>query len=150
MKRIVLNLTYPQYRERNEIYEAIGYKQVCYVEKEKKIKVTYEVDDTDPHYRELRRYVRKLYSKGPSFYPIILMVIVTFVFLSIFVVFLIRDKKEFDLLTNALAYLLPAGFFLLLNVLYTFYYYNRMKRIILSRPTDKQMILIQINEIKNK
>ena len=150
MKRKVMNMSYPKYRERNDIYLAAGYKKISSVEKETKVKVVYEIDDKDPHYRDLKRYLRNLYSKGPSFYPIFILALIVFVFLSVYAILLVRDKKDFDVLQNVLNYILPASLFLGLDVLYIIFYYYRNKSIILSRPTSREDIFKEIEKIKNK
>ena len=150
MKRKVMTLSYPQYRERNDIYLAAGYKLVSTVEKETKVKVTYEIDDKDPHYHELKHYLRNLYSKGPSFYPIIFFALVAFVFLSVYAILLARDRKSFDVLQNVLNYILPAAIFMFVDVLYIVFYYYRNKSIILSHPNSREDIFKEIEKIKNK
>ena len=108
MIRRKIKMTIPQYRERKEIYESIGYKEISYYEKGIYAYVTHEIDETEPHYAEFRQFEKNMYVKGPSFAPILLLVIVAFVFLSVFVILFAKQKSEFDLVTNALSFLLPA------------------------------------------
>ena len=107
-------------------------------------------DDKDPHYHEIKHYLRNLYSKGPSFYPIIFFALVAFVFLSVYAILLARDRKSFDVLQNVLNYILPAGIFMFLDVLYIIFYYYRNKSIILSHPNSREDIFKEIEKIKNK
>ncbi len=145
-----VKLTIPQYRERREIFEALGYKEVSCIEKGIYAHVKYEIDENQPHYQELRQFERTLFKKGPSFAPIILLVVIAFVLLSIFVILLAQQKSNFDLVTNAVSFLLPAFTCLLLDVIYTYFYFTINKRIIERGPQSKQDILKNIEIIKSK
>ncbi len=145
-----LKMTIPQYRERKEVYEALGYKEVAYKEKSFYAYVTLENDESDPHNQELKRFERTIYRRGPIFTPIILLVVISFVLLSIFVILLAQQKGDFDLVSNAVSFLLPAFMCLLLDVIYTYFYFTIHKRLIDQGQPDKEHILNKINEIKNK
>ena len=105
MIQIKKKLTLPEYRERQEVYKTLGYKEVNAVEKGYHVIVTYEVDETDKHYSAIRHLEKKLYRKGPSFLPVILFVGLAFVLLS-------------DFFSFSLAFV------------YTYLYFNINKRII--------------------
>lgn len=144
-------LTLPEYRERKEVYETLGYKEVDAVEKGYKIIVTYEVDETDKHYSAIRHLEKKLYRKGPSFLPVILFVGLSFVLLSIFVIlFIVNGREKFNLLSNALGFLIPAFASLALAVIYTYLYFNINKRILEESPYLKANLSSIVNSIKNK
>ena len=144
-------LTLPEYRERKEVYETLGYKEIKVEEiNDFKVCVTYEIDNEDPYYPTLRRLERKLYRKGPLFFPVILMVLISFGLLSTFVIILARDGDNFDLVSNALAFLLPAFIVLALDVLYTFFYFSINKKIMEESPLSKEDITSIVNKIKNK
>ena len=144
-------MTLPEYRERKEIYEALGYKEVK-VENisELKVCVTYEVDETDECYPTIRKLDRQLYRKGPLFFPVIIGIVICFVLLSIFVVLLAKEGKEFDLVANSLAFLLPAFTTLLFVVIYTFLYFSINKKIIEQAPLNREDITSIVNKIRNK
>ena len=146
-----IRLTIPQYREREDIFKALGYKEIRYVEKGYHAYATLEIDETEPHYNELRRFERTLFAKGPSFAPILLLVVVAFSLLSVFVILFAQQKGKFDLLSNALAFLLPAFICLFLDVIYTYFYFTINKRIIEKGGyLTKTQIIEKINQIKNK
>lgn len=151
MITIKKKMTLPVYRERKEIYEALGYKEVKVEEiSEFKVRVTYEVDETDECYPTIRKLERKLYRKGPPFSPVILMVVGAFVLLSIFVVLFVKEGEKFDLVSNALAFLLPAFALLAADVVYTFFYFSLNKKIIEEAPLNKEDITSIMNKIRNK
>ena len=151
MITIKKKLTLPEYRERKQVYEILGYKEVKVEEiNEFKVCVTYEVDNEDPYYPTIRRLERKLYRKGPLFSPVIFMVLISFGLLSTFVVLLAKEGENFDLLTNSLAFLLPAFIVLALDVLYTIFYFSMNKRIIEESPLSKEDITSIVNRIRNK
>lgn len=145
-----VKLTIPQYRERKEIFEALGYKEVSCIEKGIYAHVKYEIDENQPHYQELRQFEKTLFKKGPTFAPIILLVVVAFVFLSVFVILLAQQKSDFDLVANAVSFLLPAFICLLLDVIYTYFYFTINKRIIERGPQSKADILKTIAIIKGE
>ena len=150
MIRIKKKLTLPEYRERKEVYELLGYKEISLEEKGYKVIVTYEIDETDKHYSAIRHLEKKLYRKGPSFLPVILFVGIAFLLLSLFVIFMAFKKDAFDLVSNALGFLLPAFVSLALAVIYTYLYFNINKRIIEESPYLKANLSSIVNSIKNK
>ena len=151
MITIKKKLTLPEYRERKEVYETLGYKEIS-VEpvSDLYVRVTYEVDNEDPYYPTIRRLERKLYRKGPLFFPVILMVLISFGLLSTFVVLLAKEGENFDLLSNSLAFLLPAFIVLALDVLYTLFYFSMNKKIMEESPLSKEDITSIVNRIRNK
>lgn len=150
MIRVKKKLTLPEYRERKEVYELLGYKELSLEEKGYKVIVTYEIDETDKHYSAIRHLEKKLYRKGPSFLPVILFVGVAFLLLSLFVIFMAVKRDQFDLLSNALGFLIPAFVSLALAVIYTYLYFNINKRIIEESPYLKANLSSIVNSIKNK
>ena len=150
MIRVKKKLTLPEYRERKEVYELLGYKEVSLEEKGYKVIVTYEIDETDKHYSAIRHLEKKLYRKGPSFLPVILFVGIAFLLLSLFVIFMAVKRDQFDLLSNALGFLIPAFVSLALAVIYTYLYFNINKRIIEESPYLKANLSSIVNSIKNK
>lgn len=150
MIRVKKKLTLPEYRERKEVYELLGYKEVSLEEKGYKVIVTYEIDETDKHYSAIRHLEKKLYRKGPSFLPVILFVGIAFLLLSLFVIFMAFKKDAFDLVSNALGFLLPAFVSLAFAVIYTYLYFNINKRIIEESPYLKANLSSIVNSIKNK
>ena len=151
MITIKKKLTLPEYRERKEVYETLGYKEIS-VEpvSDLYVRVTYEVDNEDPYYPTIRRLEKKLYRKGPLFFPVILMVLISFGLLSTFVVLLAKEGENFDLLSNSLALLLPAFIVLALDVLYTLFYFSMNKKIMEESPLSKEDITSIVNRIRNK
>lgn len=150
MIKVKKKLTLPEYRERKEVYELLGYKEISLEEKGYKVIVTYEIDETDKHYSAIRHLEKKLYRKGPSFLPVILFVGIAFLLLSLFVIFMAFKKDAFDLVSNALGFLLPAFVSLALAVVYTYLYFNINKRIIEESPYLKANLPSIVNSIKNK
>lgn len=150
MLRRKIKLTIPQYRERKAIFDALGYKEVAYVEKKYYAHVTQAIDETDPKYPELRKFEKTLYVKGPTFLPIILLVILAFVLLTVFVILFAEERGNFDLVSRALEFLLPAFLCMLLDVIYTYFYFTINKRIIDQGLPNKTEILNEIERIKNK
>lgn len=151
MVRKKVKITIPQYRERKEIFEALGYKEVSYREKGIYSYVELEIDENEPHYAELMSFERGLYRRGPTFLPIIILVILAFALLSVFVIRLAQARGgEFDLIVNALSFLLPAFTLLLLDVIYTYFYYSVNKKILDRGVPNKQAILESIEEIKKR
>lgn len=150
MIQVVKKLTLPEYRERKEVYAILGYKEVSVEEKGYKVYVTYEIDETDKHYSAIKHLERKLYRRGPSFLPVILFVGIAFILLSIFVIFMAVKRDQFDLLSNALGFLIPAFVSLALAVVYTYLYFNINKRIIEESPYLKANLSSIVNSIKNK
>ena len=151
MITIKKKLTLPEYRERKEIYETLGYKEIKVEEiSDIKVRVTYEVDNEDPCYPTIRRLERKLYRQGPPFWPVIIMVLIAFALLSTFVVLLAKEGEKFNLLANSLAFLLPAFTVLALDVLYTIFYFSINKKIIEESPIYKSDIASIVQKIRNK
>jgi len=150
MIRKKIKLTIPQYRERKEVFAALGYKEISCVEKGIYTHLTMEIDDTEPHYKELRKFEKTLYRKGPTFVPIILLVVGAFILLSIFVILLAQQKSNFNLTSNAIAFLLPAFTLLFADVIYTYLYFFFNRRIIEARYKTKEEILKNIELIKQK
>ena len=145
--------TIPEYREKKEIYEALGFKEKKVTEKGLYAYVFFKLNEKDPHYTELRKLEKDIYRKGPPFFPIILFVVAAFVFLSTFVIILaqsLKTDKNFDLLTNALSYLLPAFIFLGASAVYSYFYFMINKKIIEKGTTTKEEIMQIINKIKEK
>ena len=143
-------MTIPEYRERQKMYELLGYKEVKVENKDYKTVVTLEIDETDKHYPELMRVERRLFRKGPPFFPVMIFVALSFVFLSVFVIILARDGDHFDLVTNALSYLLPAFTTLALAVVYTILYFHINKKIIDETPELVNNLDIIVEEIRKK
>ena len=151
MVKIKKKMTLPEYRERKEIYEALGYKEVNVEEiSEYKVRVIYEVDDNDPCYPTIRKLERRLYRIGPPFSPVIIMVVAAFALLSTFVVLLAKEGEKFNLLDNSLAFLLPAFALLAADVIYTFFYFSINKKIIEEAPLNTEDITSIVNKIRNK
>ena len=150
MIQIKKKLTLPEYRERQEVYKILGYKEISAVEKGYHIIVTYEVDETDKHYSAIRHLEKKLYRKGPSFLPVILFVGIAFILLSVFVILMAVQGEQFNLLSNALGFLIPAFASLALAVVYTYLYFNINKRIIEESPYLKANLSSIVDSIKNK
>ena len=144
-----IKITIPKYRERREIFEALGYKEVGYIEKGINAYVTLTIDENEKHYHELRQFEKKLFRKGPPFTPIILLVSIAFTLLSVFVVLFAQQGKEFKLVPNAISFLLPAFLCLFVDVIYTYFYFTINKRIIEEGGyRTKAQILEEIKRIK--
>ncbi len=150
MITIKKKLTLPEYRERKEVYKTLGYKEISMVEKGYHAIVTYEIDETDKHYPAIRHLEKKLYRKGPSFLPVILFVSVSFLFLSLFVIFYAVQGNQFNLIANAVGFLLPAFVSLALAVIYSYLYISINKRIIEESPYLKENLSSIVESIKNK
>ena len=144
--------TIPEYREKKAIYEVLGYQELSYQEKGINCIVKMQIDEKETNYHELRKLEHEIYPKGPSFAPIILLVIVAFVFISVFVIMLgrsVRDGTSFDLIDNFLEFLLPAFIILFLDVVYTFIYFKIHRRLIEKGSLSKEFIYEKVEEIKN-
>ena len=143
----------PEYREKKSIYEVLGYQEVSYEEKGINCFVTLQIDETSKNYHALRRLEHELFPKGPSFIPIVLLVIVAFVLISMFVILLgrsVRDKSDFDLISNFLSFLLPAFIVLFLDVVYTLIYFKIHRRLIEKGSLSKEFIYERVEEIKKE
>lgn len=144
--------TIPEYREKKAIYEVLGYQELSYQEKGINCIVKMQIDEKETNYHELRKLEHEIFPKGPSFAPIILLVIVAFVFISVFVIMLgrsVRDGTSFDLIDNFLSFLLPAFIILFLDVVYTFIYFKIHRRLIEKGSLSKEFIYEKVEEIKN-
>lgn len=146
-------LTIPEYRERKEIFELLGYEEISYKEKGTKAIVTLQIDESTKHYQELVKLERQIYRKGPPFFPIILFVVGSFVLLSMFVIFLAiswKDKTTFDIDAYAIGLLLPAFLSLLGCVIYTYFYFSINRFLLDKGKISKDQIKEMVNKIKNK
>lgn len=143
-----IKLTIPQYRERKEIFDALGYEEISCVEKGNVATVVQRIDNTNPNYPTLRKFEKDLYKKGPTFFPIILFVFFAFTLLSTFAIFLAAEKDKFDLVSNALYFLLPAFLFLGADVIYTYFYFKINRRIIEKGHPTKADVLAHIEQLK--
>lgn len=151
MIKVVRKMTLPEHRERKSIYAALGYKEIKVEEASQyKVNVTFEVDDTDPHYKEIKKLEKSLYRKGPVFFPVLLLVAISFTLLSVFVVMLAKEGESFDLLKYALSLLLPAFLCLSADVVYTIFYFQINKKIIEEAPLNNEDITSIVNKIRNK
>ena len=142
----------PEYREKKAIYEVLGYKEISYKEKGINCIVKMQIDDKENNYHALRKLEHEIFPKGPSFIPIILLVVISFVLISLFVIMLgesVKDSTKFDLVGNSLSYLLPAFIILFLDVVYTFIYFKIHRRLIEKGSLSKEFIYEKVEEIKN-
>lgn len=152
MIKITKRFSIPEYREKKEIYQVLGYKEVGYKEIRTSVFVTFEVDETDKHYREYAKIERSINVKGPIFLPIILFVFGAFVLLSVFVVLIarsLRDGSDFDVVSNSLAFLIPAFLLLLADVVYTYFYFKINHYLIRRGTPTIEEIKFRVNEIQN-
>ena len=143
-------MTIPEYRERKKMYELLGYKEVEVKNSDYKTVVTLEIDETDKHYPELMKVERRLFRKGPPFFPVMIFVALSFVFLSVFVIILARDGEHFDLTSNAFSYLLPAFLSLAAAVIYSILYFSINKKIIDETPELVDNLDVIVEEIRKK
>lgn len=142
-------MTIPEYKEKKEIYELLGYKEVSYKEKGIYAIVKMSLDKKTKHYIELRMLERQVYRKGPPFFPIILFVVASFLCLSAFVISLsiaLKDKVPFNLNANAIGWLLPSFAFLAACVIYTGFYFSINKSILEKGKLTKE----EVKEIATK
>lgn len=145
--------TIPEYREKKEIYELLGYREVSSKEKGINVIVKFEIDETRKDYHRLKRLEKQLYPKGPTFLPIILFVIGAFILLSIFVVLFVKsvkDNSDFDFLGNVLSFFIPAFALLLADVIYTFFYFKIHQAIIERGQLTKEQIVDLVKKIKEE
>lgn len=70
-RRKKIKLTIPQYREREDIFKALGYREIRYNEKGIHAYVTMEIEDNSPYYSELREYERTLFAFMSSFFSLL-------------------------------------------------------------------------------
>jgi len=153
MKTIKKIMSIPEYREKKEIYEILGYKEIKYVEKNYYAHVTFSYDENAKHYDEIRKIEADLNRKGPPFFPIILFVAAAFVFLSIFVILLaisLKDKTQFNIVGNSLGFLLPAFACLTSCVVYTYFYFSINKRILDKGKMSKEEIKTLVESLNKK
>lgn len=152
MIKKIVRFSIPEYREKKPLYELLGYKETNYREYGTHAYVTFEVDETYKHYRELAKIEKSLNVKGPIFLPIILFVVIAFVLLSIFVLRIgqsIKNGEDFDLVGNALGFLIPAFTFMLADVVYTYLYFQINRRLIARGKPTIEEIKFRVEEIKN-
>ena len=145
--------TIPEYREKKEIYELLGYQEVDYKESGVRCHVTFQIDETSKTYHALRKLEKQIFPKGPSFAPILLFLVIAFILLSVFVIALarsFRDGTQFDLVAHALGYILPAFIFLLADVIYTFFYFKINQKILDNYNFSKEFIAEEVEKIKNR
>lgn len=153
MKKRKIKFSIPEYREKKEIYEWLGYQELSSVEKGYKTTVTFEIDEKEPHYKELMEVERDLNRAGPPFIPIILFVIGAFILLSAFVLVFMHSIKygeNFDFIANSLSFLIPAFTLLLLDVVYTYFYFKINREILKKGRPTKEEIKEIIDKIKQK
>ena len=152
MIKVVKRFSIPEYREKKEIYQVLGYKEVDYKEVRTSAFVTFEVDETDKHYHEFKKIEKSINVKGPIFLPIVLFVFGAFILLSTFVVLIaksLKDGSDFDVVGNALAFLIPAFVLLLADVLYTYFYFKINRRLMEKAPPTIDEIKFRVDEIKS-
>lgn len=155
MKTRKIKFTIPEYREKKEIFEALGYQELSKKEKGYKVSVIFQIDDKNKNYKEIRELDRLINAKGPNFLPIVGFLICSFILLSVFVIRLaqsVRDGQSFDLVNNALSFLLPAFTFMLLDVIYTYFYFKMNQKIIARgkyTASDVKEMVKKINKINN-
>ena len=154
MTRKKIKFTLPEYREKKDIYELLGYHEVATKEKGYKIYVTFEFDENNPHYKEYKNIVKTyLRAKGPVFFPIILGMFISFILLSCFMIVLgesIRNNTGFDLPSNALYWLLPTGITMIANVVYTIIYFKINQGIMARDKLTLEQISLMVDEINKK
>ena len=153
MIKKVVHFSQPEYREKKEIYDILGYKEVDKKEYGYKVKVTFEVDESHKNYKELAKIEKSINVKGPIFLPIILFVIGAFVLLSVFVIEFaksLHNGTDFDVVGNALAYLIPAFSLLLMDVIYTYFYFKINHRLMANPKPTLEEIKARLEEIKSR
>ena len=152
IKKKKVKFSIPEYREKKDLYKEMGYREVDYREKGINCVVELEIETTREKYREFRDIERHINRQGPTFLPILLLVIVAFALLSIFTVYAarsIRDGVAFDIVGNALAFLLPAAVVLGLDVVYTSFYFKINAKITEGYSPTKEELIEIIRKIKN-
>ena len=152
VKRRKIKFTIPEYREKKPSYLKMGYEEIDYQEKGIYTVVTLEINESREHYHELRKVEKCLTKKGPTFLPIILLVIGAFILLAIFTVYAarsLRDNADFDLTGNALAFLIPAGVLLLADVIYTSFYFKINQQLAERFNPTKEEFDAMVDKIKN-
>ena len=144
-------LTIPEYRERSEVYSLLGYQETFQREHGYKVTVTYQVEGKyEEHYKELLKYEKTIYKKGPSFLPIIFLVVAAFALITIYVVLMADRGQYFDIVPNALGFLLPAGILLLSDVVYTYFYFTINLKLVKDPRPNKDDIKKKVEEIISK
>ena len=132
IKRRRIKFTIPEYREKKSAYLKMGYVEMDYHEKGVNAYVDLEINETPKRYRELKKLEVYLNKKGPTFWPILILVSAAFALLVIFTIIAaraIRDGIDFDFTANAIAFIVPAGILLLADTIYTFFYFKINQRI---------------------
>ena len=145
--------TVPEYREKKEIYELLGFKEVSVKEKGIYAYVKFQIDETSKHYHQLTKLEKQIYPKGPTFLPIILFVFGAFTLLSIFVVLFVKsvhDKTDFDYIGNVLSFFIPSFALLLADVIYTYFYFKIHRSIIERGQLSKEQIIEMVKKIKEE
>ena len=153
MTRKKIKFEIAEYTEKKELYEACGYQEIAYAENGIHCNVTFEIDNREKHYDELKRLAKTLKRKGPPFYPVFIFVFISFVLLSVFMVLLVKSIHhdiKFETWINVLTFLLPALLSLGLGVLYTILYFRINQRILLEGPVVREDFLKKVEQIKQK
>lgn len=143
----------PEYREKKEIYELLGYKEVSVKEQGTHVFVKFEIDETSKNYHKLKKIEEQMHPRGPTFLPIILFVFGAFILLSIFIVLFVKsvkDNTDFDFLGNVLAFFVPAFTLLLADVIYTYFYFKIHQAIIDRGQLTKEQIIEMVAKIKEE
>lgn len=146
-----IKFTIPEYREKKEIYEILGYKEIEVKEKGFRVFVTFEIDNKDKHYYEIKKIERMYNIKGPTIFPVVIFIVLSFILLSIFAIRLaqsFRDGVAFDLVANSLYYILPALALQLINVIYTYLYFKINQWLIARGPLSKEDIKLMVEKVK--
>ena len=152
-RKKTVRFTIPEYKEKKELYRLLGYQEYYVKEKGYKVIVTYQIDTTKEKYREIKKVAKMVDSKGPVFYPIILLMFVSFILLSTFVIILadaIWNGTEFNVLVNCLSFVLPAFVTFLVNAIYAYFYFIINQKIMLYGKVSKEDIEARMKEINNK
>ncbi len=144
-------LTVPEFRERSEVYSALGYRVVSQKEKGYKTKITFKVEDKyEEHFHEIHRFEKSIYRKGPSFLPIIFLVIAAFALITVYVVLMADRGQYFDIVPSALEFLLPAGILLISDVIYTYFYFSINLKLVKEPKPNIDDIKTRVEQIISK
>ena len=146
-------MTIPEYREKKEMYALLGYKEESYEEKGIYAHIVLSIDEDSKHFKQLQELERQIYRKGPPFFPIILFVVIAFTLLSIFVILLANSYKtytSFNLVGNAVGFLVPAFIFLFATVVYTYFYFKINRALIEKGKTTKEQLKELVDKINSK
>ena len=142
----------PEYREKKEAYELLGFKEKVYKEKGINCVVTFEIEDFYLHNRHLKELKRRMNRKGPTFYPVFILIGLAFILLSVFVILLgysYTHNQSFDLIANSLTLLLPAFILIAGDVAYMIYYFKAHERLIQEGPISPRIIVEEIKKVRN-